>query len=53
MPNVDPAPAKKARALFLKAFGIGERAPIHAEQSRCLIVDYVSGVRFLHYESPH
>jgi hypothetical protein len=52
VPDVNPAPAEEARALLLEAFRIGERAPIHAEQSGCLIVDYVSGVRFLHHESP-
>jgi hypothetical protein len=31
---------------------IDKRAPIYAELSRCLIVDYVRGVRFLHDESP-
>jgi hypothetical protein len=52
MPNVNPASAEKACALLAEAFGIGERAPIYAEQSRCLIVDYVRGVRFLHHKSP-
>jgi len=52
VPDVNPAPAEKARALLLKAFRIDERAPIHAEQSRCLIVNYVRGVGFFHDESP-
>jgi hypothetical protein len=52
VPNVNPAPAEKARALRAEAFRIDKRAPIYAELSRCLIVDYVRGVRFLHDESP-
>jgi hypothetical protein len=52
VPDVNPAPAEKAHTLLLEAFRIGERAPIHAEQSSCLIIHYVSGVRFLHVESP-
>jgi hypothetical protein len=52
VPDVNPAPVEEARALLLEAFWIGERAPIHSEQSRCLVVDYVSDVRFLHHESP-
>jgi hypothetical protein len=52
MPDVNPASAEEARALLLEAFRIGVRAPIHAEQPRCLIVDYVSDILFLHNESP-
>jgi hypothetical protein len=52
VPDVNPASVEKACALLLEAFKIGERAPIHAEQSRRLIIYYVSGVRFLHHESP-
>ena len=52
VPDVNPAPAEKARALLAEAFRIDKRAPIYAELSRCLIVDYVPGVRFLHDESP-
>jgi hypothetical protein len=50
VPDINPAPAEKARALLLEALRIGERTPIHAEQSRCSIIDYVRGVRFLHDE---
>jgi hypothetical protein len=46
--DVNPTSAEKSRALLLEAFRIGERAPIHAEQSGRSIVDYVSRVRFLH-----
>jgi hypothetical protein len=52
VPDVNPAPAEEARALLLEAFPIGVRAPIHAEQSGCLIIDNVISVCFLHDESP-
>jgi hypothetical protein len=42
VPDVNPAPAEKACSFPLEAFRIGERAPIHAEQSGCLIIDNVS-----------
>lgn len=49
VPDVNPTPTEKARALLLEAFRIGVRAPIHAEHTRFLIIDNVS---FLHDESP-
>jgi hypothetical protein len=49
VPDVNPASAEKACALLAEAFGIGERAPIYAEQSRCLVVDYVSAIRSRHH----
>jgi hypothetical protein len=49
MTDINPASAEELRPLLLKAFRISERAPIHAEQARFLIIDNVS---FLHDESP-
>jgi hypothetical protein len=49
VPDINPAPAEKARALLLEALRIGERTPIHAEQARFPIID---NVNFLHDESP-
>jgi hypothetical protein len=47
--DINPASAEKTRALLLEALRIGVCPVVHAEQSRCLIIDNVS---FLYEESP-
>jgi hypothetical protein len=52
VPDVNPTSAEQACAFLLEALRICVRSMIHAELSRCLIVNYVRGVCLLHSESP-
>src|ERR1700680_596927 len=51
MTGVDPAFVEKPASFLLEAFGIGEDAPVHAEETSRLVINDEGFVRFFHDSS--